>query len=302
MIVSLVAISGILAAAEPAAAPRQPPAAVEIAFSTHAGEGAEGRKRFDRDGCYQVESGGGTGGAGYAHDSQAGCHLPADVAAVFAKLGAIPESALVREKAAVPKGGAAGGARAGGLLPGGSETRVVLIRGDGSRWVATSKPTADDILRAVNELPSENQWYAKAPEKPIGTGPQLLVVSYSNPSAHARSQASMAADGRWWCYRSVVGSQGAEPKLPTNRPKLLPGAEAEAKLGRILKGALPGGADEASSATDKGSGDTESSVEVAWAGRPRAPLRPRRLTTNVIGRFADEMHARAPVCAAKAVE
>lgn len=300
MIVGLVAISGILAA-EAAAPARQSPTAIEISFSTHAGEGAEGRKRFGRDGCYQVESGGGTGGAGYARDSQAGCHLPVDVAAVFARLSAIPDGALIREKSAVPKGGAAGGARADGLLPGGSETRVVLIRGDGSRWIAASKPTADDILRAVNELPSENQWYVEPPEKPIGTGPQLLVVSYSNPSAHVRSQASMTADGRWWCYRSVIGSRGAEPKLPTKEPKLLPGPEAAAKLGRILKGVLPGGPDDVSSPTDKGSDDTES-AEVAWPGHPRAPLRPRRLTTNVIRRFADEMHARAPVCLARAVE
>ena len=87
----------------------------------------------------------------------------------------------------------------------------------------------------------------------------------------------MAADGRWWCYRSVIGSHGAEPKLPTKAPKLLPGAEAAAKLGRILKGVRPGGADDVSSPTDKGSGGTES-AEVAWPGHPRAPLRPRRLT------------------------
>ena len=59
-------------------------------------------------------------------------------------------------------------------VAGAGETHVVLIAADGSRWVAGNRATADDILRAVNELPSENQWYAKPPEKPIGGGPQLL--------------------------------------------------------------------------------------------------------------------------------
>src|SRR6185436_4178908 len=99
----LLAISGMLAA-EPAARPGTEPAAVEISFATIAGEGAVGRRRFLRDGCYQVESGGSTGGAGYARASQAGCHLPADVAAVFARLGAIAGDALVREGAG--RGGA----------------------------------------------------------------------------------------------------------------------------------------------------------------------------------------------------
>ena len=91
MIVGLVAISGILAESL-TIEPRVPAvAAVEVSFTTHAGEGAEGRKRFTPDGCYQVESGGSTGGAGYASDSQAGCHLPSDVAAVFAKPGRDPQ-------------------------------------------------------------------------------------------------------------------------------------------------------------------------------------------------------------------
>jgi len=92
-----------LVAAEAAAAPPAKPAAVEISFVTHAGEGAAGSKRFMRDGCYQIESGGSTGGAGYARDSQAGCHLPADVAPVFARLGAIaPDALAARARIAIP--------------------------------------------------------------------------------------------------------------------------------------------------------------------------------------------------------
>src|SRR6185503_12605255 len=199
-----------LVAAEAAAAPPAKPVAVEISFVTHVGEGAAGGKRFMRDGCYQVESGGSTGGAGYARASQAGCHLPADVAAVFARLGAIAGDALVREGAG--RGGAAGGARGAGLLGGESQTRVVLIRPDGSRWVAANQATADDVLRAVNELPSENQWYATLPTKAIGTGGQLVVLAVTGQSK--RTEAALAADGRWWCSRSVVGDRGGDPKLP----------------------------------------------------------------------------------------
>ena len=294
----LLAISGMLAA-EPAARPGTEPAAVEISFATIASEGAVGRRRFLRDGCYQVESGGSTGGAGYARDSQAGCLLPADVAAVFTRLGAVADSALVREKASPPKGGAAGGARAG-LLPGGAETQVVLIRGDGSRWVAANKPAADDILRAVNELPSENQWYAQAPEKPVGPGAQLVVVSYTN-APPSRAQASLAADGRWWCYQSVIGAERGEPKLPAKAPKPLKDADAAARLGRILKGMRPDAADDAAAALDK-SADDSATAEVAWPGQPRTPLRPRRSITTAISRFAGEMQSMATSCARRPVK
>src|SRR5262245_31111798 len=114
---TLVAISGMLAV-EPAEPPRTLLAAIEVAFVTHAGEGAAGRRRFTRDGCYQVESGGSTGGSGYARASQAGCHKRGDVAPVFTRLEAIKGEALVRDRAAA--GGAARGAPARDLSPGGS--------------------------------------------------------------------------------------------------------------------------------------------------------------------------------------
>jgi len=280
-----------LVAAEAAAAPTAKPAAVEISFATHAGEGAAGGKRFMRDGCYQIESGGGTGGAGYARDSQAGCHLPADVAAVFARLAAIGGDALVRDGAG--RGGATGGARAEGLRPGGSETRVVLIRPDGSRWVAANKATADDMLRAVNDLPSENQWHAAPPAKSIGTGGQLVVLAVAGKSK--RTEAALAADGRWWCYRSVVGERGGDPKLPAKRVVAV--ADAPARLGRILAGASQGGRDEDKTAPGKRSDRVETSVEVAWPGQVRGPLRPKSLTDTVADRFGAEMQGLSPACA-----
>ncbi|HEY5451159.1 MAG TPA: hypothetical protein VIQ54_20545 [Polyangia bacterium] len=290
----LLAISGMLAA-EPAGtvAAGRAPVAVEISFATIAGEGAAGRKCFMRDGCYQVESGGGTGGAGYARDSQAGCLLPADVAAVFARLGAIADSALVREKAAGPKGGAAGGARARGLLPGDDQTQVVLIRDDGSRWVAANKPAADDILRAVNELPSENQWYAKPPEKPVGKGGQLVVVSAAATASarggSRRLQAVLASDGRWWCYRSVIGEQRGERELPAGKVSPLPAAAASERLGRILAGA------DTDAGPDKPKDGPEISVEAAWPGKPRAALKPS-VHEKVVKRFVAEMKPVSPTC------
>ena len=280
-----------LAAAEAAAAPPAKPTAVELSFVTHVGEGAAGGKRFMRDGCYQVASGGSTGGAGYARASQAGCHLPADVAAVFARLGAIGGDALVRDGAG--RGGATGGARAEGLSPGGSQTRVVLIRPDGSRWVAANQATADDILRAVNELPSENQWYATPPAKAIGTGGQLVVLAVGGPSK--RTEAALAADGRWWCHRSVVGARGADPGLPAKKTLTL--ADAPARLGRILAGVKQGGRDEDKAAPDKRADRVETSVEVAWPGQARSPLRPGSLADAVADRFGAEMQALSPACA-----
>jgi hypothetical protein len=281
-----------LAAAEAAAAPPPPkPTAVEISFVTHVGEGAAGGKRFMRDGCYQVESGGSTGGAGYARTSQAGCHLPADVAAVFARLAAIGGDALVRDDAG--RAGATGGARGAGLLGGESQTRVVLIRSDGSRWVAANQATADDILRAVNELPSENQWYATPPSKSIGTGGQLVVLAVAGQSK--RTEAALAADGRWWCHRSVVGDRGGEPKLPAKRVVAVP--DAPARLTRILAGASRGGRDEDKTAPGKRPDRVETSVEVAWPGVARSPLRPKSLADTVADRFGAEMHALSPACA-----
>ncbi len=287
---SLLAISGMLAA-EAAARPGTEPAAVEISFATVAGEGAVGHRRFLRDGCYQVESGGSTGGAAYARDSQAGCLLPADVAAVFTRLGAVADSALVREKGAAPRG-ATGGARAGGLGPGGNETQVVLVRGDGSRWVAANKPAADDILRAVNELPSENQWYAKPPEKPVGKGGQLVVLSASasGRAGNQRVQASLAGDGRWWCYRSVIGERHGEPELPAKKPSAMPAPTASERLGRILAGA-----DAGEDKQNKPEDGPEISVEAAWAGTPRTALRPS-VRASVIKRFMTEMKTVSPTC------
>ena len=292
----MAADAGAASAAPPRAAPAAPaPSAIEITFETHAGEGAIGGKRILRDGCYQIESGGGTGGAGYARDSQAGCHLPGPVAAVFARLGAVAGDALVRDAPA--RGSAAGGARAGGMEVGGSETHVVLIRSDGSRWVAANKEVANELLRAVNELPSENQWYAEPPAKPVGAGAQLLVlaVSTSGGAGTRRIEASLASDGRWWCHRSVIGARGGEEKLPAMKALAL--KDAPARLDRIFEGIGPAAADDGQTVSNRSSDGNETSVEVAWPGQGRGALRPRSRAGKVASRFGAEMQSLSPACA-----
>jgi len=291
-------ISGIMVADAGAAAPAARAAqvsAVEITFATHAGEGAAGRKRFMRDGCYQSESAGGTGGAGYARDSQAGCHLPADVAAAFAKLAAVGAEALTRE--ATTPADATRGARAEGMGPGGAETRVVLIRPDGSRWVAANTAARNQLLAAVNELPSEDQWYATPPERQFGHGPQLVVlaVTTSGGGGSKRVEASLASDGRWWCHRSVVGARGGEEKLPAT--KVLALKDAAARLGRIFEGISPAAPDDAQTVSNKSSDASETSVEVAWPGQGRGPLRPKSRAGKVADRFGAAMQSLSPACA-----
>ena len=289
----MIAISGMLAA--DAGAAERAPAAVEISFATHAGEGAGGRKLILRNGCYQVESGGSTGGAGYARDSEAGCHRAADVTAVFARLGAMGSDALVREADAA--GGAARGAPRGG--PGATETRVVLVRPDGGRWIAASASTGDEILRAVNELPGESQWDATPPQTPIGKGPQLVVLSAAAPrrDGSVRVEASLASDGRWWCHRSVIGPrQGADPALPAKKPS--PITDAPARLQRILAGASARVGDEAREVGRRSDG-REISVEVVWPGRAREPLRPGGLSATAAHRFGAEMAVLSSACDVK---
>jgi len=286
MLPTVIAISGMLVA-EPAAPSGAGLAAVEISFVTHAGEGAAGRRRITRGGCYQSESGGSTGGAAYARDSQAGCHRAGDVAPIFARLDAIPATALVREQ---PAAATARGGRSS--MPGSSEMHVILIRADGTHWVAANKATTDDVLRAANELPSENQWHAQAPEKSNGTGPQLVVLSAaSDRTGGARFEGALASDGRWWCHRSVIGDRDEVSKLPAKPAAAV--TNPAARLRRILEGISPHARDDAPARKSDG---VERSVEVSWPGQARAPVSARAAAT-VTQRFGAEMTPLSPTCA-----
>ena len=239
MLWTVVAISGMLAARTARARRARRSRPSRSPSPRMRAKALPARKRFMRNGCYQIESGGRTGGAGYARDSQAGCHRPADVAAVFAKLDAIGADALVREGAAEGarrQGRAA--RRAGGCTGRLADDGSCWFDRDGSRWVAANQATAaNQLLAAVNELPSENQWYATPPAKPVGAGAQLVVAvgGESGPRRLAAYRASLASDGRWWCYRSVLGPRGGEPQLPAKEGAAA-ATDAAARLGRILAG------------------------------------------------------------------
>jgi hypothetical protein len=266
--------------------PPQRPAvvAIEVTFATHAGEGAVGRKRFDRDGCYQSEAEGGTGGGARAHDSEAGCHRAEDVERVFALIAALPLRAeLVPAK-----------------LPD-EHNRIVVVRADDTRWIPTDDQGARELLRLVNGLPSENQWYAQPPANPAGKTAQLVALSVSETggaSGVRRLEAVVAADGRWWCHRSVPAGAIEELQLARKRPKPLSPAEAQARLANITAGLSPPGSgrdnDAAAARTAHGINRT---VEVAFAGGPRAPARPRHKAADVAKRFEARMRPMAATCA-----
>jgi len=259
-----------------ATGPKSEIAAIEVPFDTRAGEGATGVKRFARDGCYAVESEGSTGGAQRVRESQAGCHGLADVAEMFRRV-----DAFAAKEALAP----AGGARAG----------VTLVRSDGSRWVAAGVDADLALARALDGMPGENQWYAKPPAPASGKGPQLLVLSAA-PTGRGTGhslEAMLAADGRWWCHRSVPTAEGGEPRLPAQRPARLSAADASARLGRILQGASPTG--EVTEADLLDPDARQASVEVAVAGRARAPLRPR-LARMVVMHFVAEMRGHSAAC------
>ena len=241
---------------------------------------AAGGKRFVRDGCYQIESGGGTGGPGCARQPGR-LPSPRRRRGGVRQLDAIGADALVREGAA--EGGAAPGrsgasrrrAAPAGLRPGDSQIAGRPVRPDGSRWVAANQTAANQLLRRDQRAASENQWYATPPAKPVGAGAQLVVLSVMIPGRDGsrRTEAALASDGRWWCYRSVVGERGAEPQA-AGETKPRRSTDAPARLGRILAGASPRRRDEAPADPDKRTDGVEISVEVAWPGVARAPLRP----------------------------
>jgi hypothetical protein len=59
----------------------------------------------------------------------------------------------------------------------------------------------------------------------------------------------------------------------------------------------PPARDEAPADADKRTDGVEISVEAAWPGVARAPLRPRRRADAVVDRFGAEMQALSPACA-----
>ena len=284
---------------EPGASAAGQVAVIEVPFSAGVGNGPSGLRRFFRSGCYEVVSEGGFGAA-KTKDSQAGCHLPGEVSEAFQQLDVLASASggtIVKE------------GNQDGNVPsssgrdknfGRSQARVVVVKGDGSRGVAANDDVAGLLLSAVNSIPPDNQWHAKPPAPPRGKGPQFVAIRISSTGGGVpkRFQASLSADGRWWCHRSAGAGTGVAPMPIPRGQRLAPvGArEGGALLGRILKGAKPKSPMDDDDDANEAVG-VETSVELVFAGRPRSALFPGRLASTVAKRFATGMTRRSPTCA-----
>ncbi len=288
MISTVALLLSVTAGDVPPASPAQV-AAIEVPFSTGGEQGASGLKRFFRNGCYEVTSEGG----GKSRDSQAGCHLPGEVTEVFQQLDTMASTsggAMVKEK------GRPGGEGRG--RQSGAQVGAVVVRGDGSRWVSSNDDVAGQLLSAINGIPGENQWHAKRGDATVGKGPQFVAVSLSAPGdgGPRKLQASLSANGRWWCHRSTGGGGGAAAAGRAPKLASLIGRDAGARLGRILQGARPKGAND-DDPEEAATGGLETSVELIFAGRSRSGLFPKRLSQTVAKRFTTEMARQSPICA-----
>ena len=87
----------------------------------------------------------------------------------------------------------------------------------------------------------------------------------------------------------------ANRKLPVKRVVAVP--DAPARLGPDPRRGEPRRARRGQPAPGKRSDGVETSVEVAWPGVARGPLRPKSLADAVADRFGAEMQALSPACA-----
>jgi len=272
--------------------------AIETRFLTHVGEGAAGRRRVFRNGCYQSDSRGGTGG-GQAQDSQAGCTTPSTFAAMFAKADeVVADGVLVPENPAeVAKDEAArhfvtalDDARVG-LHP-------VVVCADGRRLVAKDKQASQRLEGVVGMEPSIDAWYVTPPKPALGAGAQMIALSARKVgrSGDRTLQASLVANGSWWCYRSIP-TQGSDAPTTFSQPppKPLPPAKAAAILDRVLAGisARALAADEAKGLVIP---ERDIQVEAAVGSGPRTAIRSTTAVTGVATRFGGEMRAQSSAC------
>ena len=224
-----------------------------------------------RDGCYQIESGGGTGGAGTRATAR-----PAATAPPTSRRSsrASARSRATRWCATTPGGAARpSGARADGLLGGDSQTRVVLIRRTARAGWRRIRRRPTTSLRAVNELPSENQWYATPPANRSARVASWSCCRWSGrrldgaPKPCSRRTAAGGA--------TAASSASAVPnrKLPGKRVAAVAGCARPARPDP--RRGEPGPARRRRARRpDKRSDGVEISVEVAWPGQARAPAAP----------------------------
>jgi hypothetical protein len=275
-----------------------PVSSIETRFLTHFGEGAAGRRRVFRNGCYQSESRGGTGG-GQAKDSQAGCTTPSIFAAMFAKADEVvaagvlvPEnlSEVTKEQSAQHVVTALDDTSVG-LHP-------VVVCDDGRRLVAKDKQASQLLERVVGMEPSIDPWYVTPPKPALSAGAQMIALSARKigRSGEGTLQASLVASGSWWCHRSIPTLGAAAPTTVSRpTPKPLPPARAAAILDRVLAGisARALAADEAEGLAVP---ERDIQVEAAVGLGPRTAVRSTTAVTRVATRFGDEMRAQSSAC------
>jgi len=303
-----VCLAGMVTGVAPAVAAGEV-AGVETQSYTHAGEGSQGMRRVFRDGCYQGDSEGGNGGGLTVHDREAGCAGPGLFEKMFEQLDALAASnRLVREEGGAAKSrpepathGRPQGApnrRSPGGLRGGlvdamddapAGMKPVVILKNGTRWIPANQDARKAVAVAIGLEPSIDAWYVKPPQPPVGSGPQLVALSVRRGSKVL--QASLVADGRWWCHLSVPlnGERGATVAA---RPTKLTTSKAADHLKRILVGGSAKSDREGSRADNDG----EISVQVPSADGEREAIKDRALAKITARRFVEAMAPQSTAC------
>jgi hypothetical protein len=300
VLVLLLAAGGAAAAARAADAGRAGSgqvSAIETLSLTHVGEGSAGRRRVFRNGCYQSESRGGTGG-GQAHDSNAGCTTARSFADMFTQA-----DALVADGVLVPEDPAAAAAAVGRIFVSALDDAMtglkpVLVCADGRRLVARDKESAQHMERIVGMEPSIDAWYVTPPKPAIGSGAQLIALSVqkSARSSSRMLQASLVATGAWWCHLSVPTLDSDAPQTfsqPTPRP--LSPTKAAGILDRVLAG-ISARALAEDAAKDLPAGDSPILVEAAVGAGPRTHVRSTAAAPRAVKSFGNEMRAQSSAC------
>jgi hypothetical protein len=292
------AAAGTARAADDARAGPGRVSAIETHSFTHAGEGSVGGRRVFRNGCYQSESRGGTGG-GQAHDSDLGC----TAAGVFKDMFAQADT-LLTGGALVPEGPAPDGAgkgRRGGLADHDNDmqgARSVVIDTSGHRLVPRDAEAAKQLAAIVGREPSLDSWYVKPPKPAHGTGPQMIALSVQKSERRGERmlQASLIVDGTWWCHLSVpTGYEDPPEGFSHPAPRPLPPAKAAAILASALTGisARSLAADEAK---DLPTGDSPILVEAAVGSGPRTHVRSATAAARAATSFGKEMRTQSSAC------
>jgi hypothetical protein len=145
--------------------------------------------------------------------------------------------------------------------------------------------------------PSIDPWYVTPPKPALGAGAQMIALSARKGGRSGTSmlQASLVANGSWWCHRSIATQRSDAPTFSQPIPKPLPAARAAAILDRVLAGISA-----RALADDEAKGlaipERDIQVEAAVGSGPRTAVRSTPAVTRVAARFGGEMRAQSSAC------